>query len=787
MLNYHDFLDHKLTRIEPVGFEVETINPHLFDWQAQIVRWALRRGRAALFEDCGLGKTLQQLVWADEVSRRTGRPVLILTPLAVASQTVKEGAKFGIDVTICETGADVTSPGVYVTNYEKLHHFDSLAFGGIVLDESSILKSFDGKTRKALMEFASTIPYRLCCTATPAPNDLIELTNHAEFLSIMSGKEIIALYFTQDGNTTHKWRLKGHAKKAFWQWMAQWCIAIRRPSDLGFDDGDFELPELRIHHVELPSDAQVGHLFAMEAKTLQERRQARRDSLGDKVQRCAEMVNASTEPWSVWCGLNIESEALSKAITDSVEVRGSDKPADKIDRMIGFSEGRYRVITTKAGIAGFGMNWQHCSKVAVVGLSDSFEELYQLIRRHYRFGQKNPVDVYVFASEAEGAVVANIQRKEKQAAEMMESIVAEMREFNLEKSGRQVMEYKANTTTGDGYKLFLGDSVERIDEIESESVGLSVFSPPFPGMYAYSNSPRDIGNCDDIDQMIEHFRFLVTKDKLYRVMMPGRNVAVHLLQLTAMKNRDGYIGLKDYRGRTIQMMQEEGWIYAGEICIDKNPQIQATRNKERGLLFKSLATDSSVMRMALADYVLLFRKPGENPQPIRAGVSEKYNNKNGWITEQEWVEWAAPVWYRHVSSDGAFAQNQPTYPAFSAEAKQERRTMDGVTLLNGIQETDVLNVAQARETDDERHLCPLQLGVIERCVKLWSAPGDVVFSPFAGIGSEGYVSLKLGRRFVGCELKESYWKSARINLERGLRERREMQDAMPLLQLATAA
>lgn len=759
MSDYQEFLDRKLTRIEPVGFEAGELNPALFDWQAQIVRWALRRGRAALFEDCGLGKTLQQLVWADEVSRRTGRPVLVLTPLAVANQTVKEGAKFGIDVTLCETGADVNNTGVHVTNYEKLHHFDSLGFGGIVLDESSILKSFDGKTRKALMDFVGEIPYRLCCTATPAPNDLIELTNHAEFLDVMSGKEIAALYFTQDGNTTHKWRLKGHAKKAFWQWMAQWCIAIRRPSDLGYDDGDFKLPELRVHHVELPSEAQAGYLFAMEAKTLQERRQARRDSLEDKVERCAATINESSEPWSVWCGLNIESEALSKAIPDAVEVRGSDKPADKIDRMIGFSEGRYRAIVTKAGIAGFGMNWQHCSKVAVVGLSDSFEELYQLIRRHYRFGQKNPVDVYVFASEAEGAVVANIQRKEKQAAEMMESIVAEMRDFNLEKSGRQVMEYRSNVATGEGYKLFLGDSVEQLDEIESGSVGLSVFSPPFPGMYTYTNSPRDIGNSKDIQTLMNHFKFMMPK--ILRVTKPGRSCAIHLTQQVAFKGTDGFIGLRDFRGRVIDEMTNAGWIYYGEVTIDKNPQMKAIRTKDAGLLFKSLATDSSRMHMALADYVLQFRKPGDNPEPIRAGISDKYGNADGWITQEEWIRWARPVWY---ASD-----------------------WNPIGSKDEITESDVLNVVQARETDDERHLCPLQLGVIERCVKLWSAPGDLVLSPFAGIGSEGYVSLKLGRRFVGCELKESYWRSAITSLKRGVKEHREQQQAMPLLQMAEAA
>jgi hypothetical protein len=267
-----------------------------------------------------------------------------------------------------------------------------------------------------------------------------------------------------------------------------------------------------------------------------------------------------------------------------------------------------------------------------------------------------------------------------------------------------------------------------------------VFSPPFPGMYAYTNSAYDMGNTTGIEEMIEHFAYIVPD--LLRVTMPGRLVCVHLCQLTAMKSREGYIGLKDYRGRVIEMFEAAGFPYAGEVTIDKNPQVQAVRNKERGLLFKTLATDSSMMRMALADYLIYFRKPGENPNPVRAGVSAKYNKSGGWISEEEWIEWAAPVWYRHT------------------------KHMPG-----GIRETDVLNVSAARQSDDERHLCPLQLGVIERAVKLWSAPGDLVFSPFAGIGSEGYMALKLARRFVGCELKRSYWEAARRNLERVVAER----------------
>lgn len=340
---------------------------------------------------------------------------------------------------------------------------------------------------------------------------------------------------------------------------------------------------------------------------------------------------------------------------------------------------------------------------------------------------------------------------------------------------------------GQNFALYQGDSIEVIDGIPSDSVGLSIFSPPFSGMYAYSNSVHDIGNTTGIEEMITHFRYLVNADKLLRVTMPGRLSCVHLMQLTAMKSRDGYIGIKDYRGKVIQMMEEEGWVYAGEVCIDKNPQVQATRNKERGLLFKSLANDSSVMRMALADYLLCFRKPGENPEPIRAGMSAKYNPNGGWITEAEWVEWAAPVWYRQVAKGttglpycpicgegSCFADHLPEEEAeaeirYRAEQRRRNAPMDGYPgkfqETQGIRETDVLNVVQARETDDERHLCPLQLGVIERAVKLWSNPNDLIFSPFAGIGSEGYQSLLLKRRFIGIELKQSYWKSAVQNLQ----------------------
>jgi len=731
MNKYTQFLTNKIKHAKPVGFECEAINESLFDYQKKIVRWSLKRGRAALFCDTGTGKTGMQLEWARHVHQHTGQPVLILAPLAVAQQTKREGEKFGIAVKVCETQADIAD-GVNVTNYEKLHHFTPETFGGIVLDESSILKSFDSKTRKQLSKFSEQIHFRLACTATPAPNDLIEIINHAEFLGVMSGKEIIALYFTQDGNTTHKWRLKGHARRDFWKWVASWAVAMRKPSDLGFDDLGFDLPELHINQVSVAAPKPVDALFDVGLKTLQERRRSRKDSLDDRVSVCAEMVNNSDQPWMVWCDFNDESAMLAKAILDAVEVKGSDSSQHKADAMLGFSEGRYRVLVSKPSIAGFGMNWQHCANVVFVGMSDSYEQQYQAIRRCWRYGQTQPVNVYQIVSEADGDVVANIQRKEREHIQMMDNLIAEMNFENQQMAGREEMEYAEDTVNGNGWTAMLGDSIERIKEIADESIGLSVFSPPFPGMYTYSNSARDIGNCQNLDELITQFSFLIPD--LYRITMPGRNCAIHLTQQVAFKGTDGFTGLRDFRGRVIAAMEVAGWIYYGEVTIDKNPQVKAIRTRDAGLQFKSLATDSARMHMALADYILQFKKPGENPKPIRAGVSKKYENESGWVTQEEWIEWAAPVWYGDFRANG------------------------------GIRETDVLNVAQARETNDERHLCPLQLGVIERCVKLWSAPGDTVFSPFMGIGSEGYEAVRLGRKFIGCELKRSYWMSAIRNL-----------------------
>jgi len=732
-MDYQKFLSSKIPLAQPCGFDAKVEGSHLFDYQSAVIQWALQRGRAALFLDTGLGKTICQLEWANRVSQHTGSPVLILAPLAVAEQTVAEGAKFGIPVHQTRDGS--LSPGVNITNYERLHYFNPEGIAGLVLDESGILKGFDSKTRKQINEFVTGIPYRLACTATPAPNDLIEITNHAEFLDVMNGKEIVALFFTQDGNTTHQWRLKGHARKDFYKWMASWSVAMRNPGDLGFDGSRHVLPPLTIEQITIEAPPPEGMLFAVQAQTLSEQRGSRRQTLQDRVAIASELVQNPGQ-WLVWCDLNAESEALARAIPDAIEVKGSDSPEHKTDALIGFAEGRYRILVSKPSICGFGMNFQGCHQQLFLGVNHSFEQFYQAVRRSWRFGQKNPVNVYLIASDADGSVISNLNRKRDNFNIMMDELVREIVATGLS-IGKQVRNedaYMTDVRTGQNWTLYNGDCVELIKEVETESVGLTIFSPPFPGMYAYTNSPRDIGNCPNTEDLIKHFRFMIAD--LLRVTKPGRSCCIHLTQEPVFKGKDGYVGLRDFRGDVIRAMQEQGWIYYGEVTIDKNPQVKASRTKEQSLLFKTLSTDSSKCRMALADYLIQFVKPGENFEPIRAGISQKYNPGKGWITTEEWIRWARPVWYAHdYAPDG-----------------------------DGIRETDVLNVRAARESEDERHLCPLQLGVIERAVKLWSNPGDVVFSPFAGIGSEGYQTLLLNRKFIGIELKRSYWEQACRNL-----------------------
>jgi len=715
--DYEKFLRDKEIVDPDTGIEpTEELNPMLYGFQRDLVFWALRRGRAAIFCDCGMGKTPMQLEWARHVPGR----VLILAPLAVAKQTVRESEKFGIPCHYARNQKQSADEKITVTNYEMLSAFDASKFNAVVLDESSILKAYDGKTRTAIIKTFRSTPFRLACTATPAPNDYMELGNHSEFLGVMKRKEMLSMFFVHDGGETQKWRLKGHAENEYWKWLCSWAVMLQKPSDLNYDDGEFILPPLRYHHHIVESES-GEFLFPMEAQTLQERIRARADSVKERAEKCASLINGTHKQFLIWCGLNKEADALKKRIRGAVDVRGSDTIEKKESALLGFANGEIQYLITKPSIAGFGMNFQNCSDMVFVGLSDSWEQWYQAVRRCWRFGQKNPVHAHVITSQAEGATVANIKRKEEDAKAMAENMVLHMADLNKEAvrhhTRRMRAEYKERRDAGDDWEMYLGDCVEILKSLDNASIGYSIFSPPFSSLYTYSNSDRDMGNCRDDSEFFEHFGYLIRE--LYRVIGNGRLVSVHCMDIPTSKQHHGYIGLRDFRGDIIRAFEAVGFIYHSNVTIWKDPVIAMQRTKALGLLWCQLKKDSSMSRQGVPDYVVTFRKPGENEDFI------SHTDEN--FPVSLWQKWASPIW-------------------------------------TDINPSDTLQHRSAREEKDERHIAPLQLEVIRRCIILWSNCGDVVLSPFAGIGSEGYVALQSGRKFVGIELKESYYKQAIANL-----------------------
>lgn len=425
--DYQTFLKSKAITTAAMG--IEPVEPHsmLFPFQRDIVKWSLRRGRACVWADCGLGKTFIQIEWANQIPG----DVLILAPLAVAQQTILEAAKLGRIVRYCRHQSEV-QPGITIANYEMLEHFDASFFAGVVLDESSILKAFMGKTKRKIIDSFRNTTYKLACTATPAPNDHMELGNHCEFVGVMSSSEMLSAYFINDPAHVGHYRIKGHAEKKFWQWLASWAVMIKKPSDLGYSDEGFELPPLirKWHIVDVlkPID---GYLFKLPAASLSERIEARRDSIHERTNKAAELCNSNDDQWLCWCALNAESAVLTKAIRGAVEVKGSDSIEHKTTSMLNFAAGKIRCLVSKSSICGFGMNFQSCHNQCHVGLSDSWEQYYQAVRRSWRFGQKHPVNCHVITSSNEGAVVENVMRKEQDFERMSTSLAHEMSQSSL--------------------------------------------------------------------------------------------------------------------------------------------------------------------------------------------------------------------------------------------------------------------------------------------------------------------------------------------------------------------
>lgn len=548
----------------------------------------------------------------------------------------------------------------------------------------------------------------------------MELGNQSEFLGVMPLHEMLPTFFTHDGGDTSKWRLKGHAGQRFWAWLATWAIVIKKPSDLGFPDDGYDLPPIQYvdHTVESPPGEYS--LFPDAGVGLLGRNRARRESIKSRVEKCVQIVNGNDEQWIAWCHLNDESKLMAAGIDGAVEIKGADSIKHKESAVAGFLAGEIRVIVTKPSIMGFGLNLQVCHNMAFVGISDSWESFYQATRRCWRFGQKNQVNVHVIVAEAEGAVLRNLQRKEEQAAIMTASMIEEVKlnmKISTETDGKGRIEHTTGMDSGENWTLYMGDCVDVTSGMDDESIDYTIFSPPFASLYTYSASNRDMGNSSDDQQFMEHFSFLV--DALYRITKPGRLVSFHCMDLPTLKSVHGHIGIRDFRGELIRVFEARGWYLHSQVTIWKDPVTAMHRTKALGLKQATILKDSSMSRQGIPDYLVTMRKPGGNIEPI------SHTPEN--FPVSRWQLWASPVW------------------------------MD-------IKPSDTINCKLPRDPEDERHICPLQLGVIERGIGLWSNPGDLVFSPFAGIGSEGHQALKMGRRFVGAELKPAYFSQAVKNL-----------------------
>jgi hypothetical protein len=702
-MEYLEFLESKKSRFLESGFDCELLNPLLFDFQKRCVTKALKKARFALFEGCGLGKTFQQLEWAFRVVNYTNGNVLILAPLAVVQQTINEAAHFGISLN-----------NITITNYEQIDNLNPSDYTGIVLDESSILKNYEGAIRNKIIDGFKDTPFKLACTATPSPNDPMELGNHSEFLNVMPRNEMLAMFFVHDGGETAKWRLKGHCAQAFYDWVSEWAIMMNHPRDIGFNADGYDLPGLNyIENKIITQQRDNGLLFNTMAISATNFNQELRFTKIDRLEQVVEIANGSDDQFLISVKQNEEGEYLRKLINGCFEVTGADTDEWKKDKLLGFADNKFRVMISKAKIMQFGMNYQNCHNIIIASPDFSFESMYQFIRRCYRFGQKEVVNVYIITTDTMSNVISSLRKKEDNHIKMQNAMTKSINK-NLTQKVKLVRNNEI--VTGDNFKLILGDSVQTIKTIPDESIGFSIFSPPFAELYTYSDELEDMGNSKDYKEFMFAFNFLV-KD-IYRILWSGRNVAVHCMDLPIQKGKEGYIGLRDFSGMILQAFTDAGFIYHSRVTLWKNPVTEMTRTKALGLLHKQIKKDAAMSRVGIPDYLMVFRKPGEHVHPVIH--QDKDSFAPGYLPVDMWQKIASPVW------------------------------MD-------INYGNTLNGKSARDARDEKHICPLQLDTIERSLHLWTNKGDTIYTPFAGIGSELYKSIQMGRLAIGGELKKSYF------------------------------
>lgn len=801
--DYQRFLTTKMATPQPVGFDVHPrqISHKLYHFQQDIVRWALQLGRAAIFADVGLGKTRMQLEWAKHVADHTGKPVLILAPLAVAPQTVLEGVEIGVEVLHVDNDGEVlhhlieNKNGIFITNYDSVHKFDMLQFSGVVLDESSILKHYS-KTFFDLCQRFKQTPYRLCCTATPSPNDIVEIGNHSTFLDIMDFHDVLARWFVGEGDVARQARLKGHAVSDFYRWLTSWAVCISKPSDLGdeYDMPGYERIIPEFHEYELASNQQTIERAWEKGKLLPDTpsatsfMQVKRDTNAERVAKVREIVDDITnndpdDPIIVWCDTDFEADALKEALRDLdiVEVRGSQLSTTKEIGLRAFSNGDKRIIITKPVIAGLGLNWQHCNQMIFVGVSFSFEKTYQAMGRIVRYGQKRSPHIHMIYSESEGSVNQRLQEKQRAFVDMQHEMNRAMREFGLfrvERGNVTFSDTEQDISKGEGWEMHLGDCVQVTATFADESIDLSVHSPPFISVYTYSDKMADMGNANSEEEFFRHYNYLILE--MLRTTKSGRCAAVHVKDLPLFINRDTVMGINPFSDMVTTAFrsarlpseahlpdaQKSKWVLQSRITVGKDPVIEMQKTNSHGLLYRNWRQKAEVLRVGLPDYVLVFRKFSTQPEaaPVRhdpndltyhgdnppASLLAIPSRKSGQINSSlpVWQNYANPIW------------DDVAIPA----------------IWSDINQMDVLNAHIARDNKDERHLAPLQLGLIARLIHWYTNPGELVFDPFGGVGSTPYEAIKAGRRGVASELKPSYWRLACKHLRQA-----ELEKAQPTL------
>ncbi len=724
MDEYLKFLETKKTAVIQSGFEVadNDLSPFLFDFQKYCVRRMLKLGKGGIFAGCGQGKTLMQLEWAKRVSEYEKRPVLILAPLSVSKQTIAEGAKFGYHIV---RHADMTeSDSLVIINYEQIDHVNESQFVGVVLDESSILKNFTGRYRRELTDKFKHTLYKLCCSATPSPNDLNEIGNHAEFLNVLDAQDMRSKWFVREDGMNN-YRLKGHAKADFYGWIASWAIVFENPADIGFVETGkkFVLPSLHYHEHQVETDPQPGMLFAQGIVNATNFNAELRKTKKQRLELAAKLARETEGQVLIWIKQNEEGEILRSLLPDAVEVRGNDKDTDKERRLLNFAAGKIRILISKAKICGYGMNFQSCGTQIFAAPDFSFEDFYQQVRRSYRFGRNGDVNIHLIITDTMQNTRTVIEEKQRKFEEMQREINRNVNEHNY----GLLNDYTYEEYRDDKVFLMKGDTTIEIARIPDDSVDLIIFSPPFSSLFTYSNYIHDMGNNEDHESFFKQYAFLLKE--LYRILRPGRLMCVHTKDLGVYKNSSGYTGMYDFTGEHTRAVLAEGFKLHSKITIWCDPVLEMQRTKTQRLLYKQVTSDSSKTGIGMAEYITIFKKWEGNEadwMPV-----QNLNREN--FPLETWQKWASPVW------------------------------MD-------IKRTDVLNGKEGTAQGDEKHICPLQLEVINRLIHLWSNEGEVVFTPFLGIGSEIYMAVKNNRCGIGCELKDSYFATAVQNIKKAERE-----------------